>query len=242
VAIACSVIAALRHRSVDRRSPMRVLFTFSGGRGHFEPLVPLARTAAGRGHDVAFAVGPGIVPIVEAAGFATFGIGAGGRTRPLRGPLLPLDAAREEYDVRERFIRRAAHERATAILPLIDEWRPHVAVCDEMDFGAAVAAERAGLPHALALVLASDDLGRAEVVAEPVDELRAEHGLPPDPNLSRRGRRPILSPFPPAIRSSRPGRWRSLHPGPVRGRARPPSTSPSGPSSTRNPVTSSRAS
>lgn len=32
-----------------------MLFTFAGGNGHFEPLVPLARAAAAAGHTLAFA-------------------------------------------------------------------------------------------------------------------------------------------------------------------------------------------
>ena len=34
---------------------MRLLFTFAGGSGHFEPLVPIARAAGAAGHSVAFA-------------------------------------------------------------------------------------------------------------------------------------------------------------------------------------------
>jgi len=40
---------------------MRVLFTFVGGHGHFEPLVRIARAAEAAGHTVAFGCGPSMV-------------------------------------------------------------------------------------------------------------------------------------------------------------------------------------
>jgi hypothetical protein len=41
---------------------MRILFTFAGGIGHLEPLVPIARAA---GHSVAISGRPGLVPLLE---------------------------------------------------------------------------------------------------------------------------------------------------------------------------------
>ena len=34
--------------------PVRILFAFTGGRGHLEPLLPLAEAARAAGHMVAF--------------------------------------------------------------------------------------------------------------------------------------------------------------------------------------------
>jgi hypothetical protein len=56
-------------------------------------------------------------------------------------------------------------------------------VFDEPDFGSQVAAARLGLPYACSLCLAAGSFVRPEVVAEPVDALRAANGLPPDPRL-----------------------------------------------------------
>ena len=50
---------------------MRVLFTFIGGRGHFEPLAPIARAATAAGHEAAFASGS-LLATVRAEGFAAF--------------------------------------------------------------------------------------------------------------------------------------------------------------------------
>jgi UDP:flavonoid glycosyltransferase YjiC (YdhE family) len=51
---------------------VRLLFTFAGGNGHFEPLVPVARAAELAGHTVAFAGQPVMISAIEAAGFTAF--------------------------------------------------------------------------------------------------------------------------------------------------------------------------
>lgn len=54
---------------------MRFLFSFAGGSGHFEPLLPLARAAGAAGHTVAFAGQLAMLPVVAAAGFPAFATG-----------------------------------------------------------------------------------------------------------------------------------------------------------------------
>jgi UDP:flavonoid glycosyltransferase YjiC (YdhE family) len=182
-------------------SALRVLFTFAGGSGHFLPLVPLARAARAAGHAVAFAGQAGMVAAVEAAGFTAFD--TGGATlldQGERGPLLPVDPDREALAVRDGYAGRTARDRALAVIDLCRRWRPDVVVSDEMDFGAVVAAERLGLPHATVLCIASGSLAPPGLVAEPLNRLRAEHGLPPDPDLEMLRRHLVLSPFPPSLR------------------------------------------
>jgi UDP:flavonoid glycosyltransferase YjiC (YdhE family) len=82
------------------------------------------------------------------------------------------------------------------MLSLLEEWRPNVLVCDETDFAARIAAERNGLPYASVVVIGAGGFVRADVVAEALDELRAEHGLAADPTLEAWGRHLVLSPFP----------------------------------------------
>ena len=180
---------------------MRILFTFAGGNGHFEPLIPVARAAEAAGHTIAFAGQPAMVPIVEAAGFAAFATGGAtvGNT-PERLPLLKLDMEREDQALRDGYAGRIARERAGALLNLCAMWQPDLIVCDEIDFGSMVIAERLGLPYAAVLVIASGAFVRHHVVAEPLNALRAEHGLPPDPDLAMLSRYLVLSPFPPSYR------------------------------------------
>ncbi|MFN8499859.1 MAG: glycosyltransferase [Anaerolineae bacterium] len=179
---------------------MRILLTFAGGSGHLEPLVPIARAARAAGHTVAFVGRPWMVPKAEALGFETFSAGADAGLTPVRRPLAALDVAREMRDLGNGFGRRIARERAADILPLCAAWQPDLLVCEEVDFGAMVAAERLGIPHATVLVIAAGGFVRPEFVAAPLNDVRAEHGLPPDLDLAMVSRHLVLSPFPPSLR------------------------------------------
>lgn len=180
---------------------MRILFTFAGGNGHFQPLVPIAREAAAAGHTVAFAGQAAMLAAMEAAGFSAFPTGGTTLgTTAERLPLLTLDRAREERDLREGFAKRLARERATALLALCATWQPDLLVCDEIDFGAMIAAEKLGLPYASVLVIAAGSFVRKEVVGDALNTVRTEFGLPPDPDLAMLSRYLVLSPFPPSYR------------------------------------------
>jgi UDP:flavonoid glycosyltransferase YjiC (YdhE family) len=179
---------------------MRILFTFAGGSGHLDPLVPLARAAEAAGHTVAFVGRPWMVPKVEALGFQAFAAGSDAGLTPKRAPLVAVDMQRELRDLGYGFGRRIARERAADMLPLCAEWQPDLLVCEEVDFGALVVAERLGLPYATVLVIAAGAFIRPDYVAEPLNEVRAEHGLPPDPDLAMLSRHLVLAPFPPSYR------------------------------------------
>ena len=178
---------------------MRMLFTFAGGSGHFDPLVPIARAAEAAGHIVAFSGEPAMAPTVEAVGFTVFASGPN-TSSTRRRPLLAVDMDREERALRDGYAGRTARGRAAGLLAVCAEWQPDLVVCDEIDFGAMVAAERLGLPFASVLVIAAGSFVRKELVAAPLNELRAEHGLPPDPDLAMLSRYLVLSPFPPSYR------------------------------------------
>jgi UDP:flavonoid glycosyltransferase YjiC (YdhE family) len=179
---------------------VRVLFTFTGGRGHVEPLVPIARAAGAAGHTVAFAGRPSILPAVEALGFGVFPTESARDEPPKRIPLRELDPEREERDFRDGFADRIARDRAGRVLALCGDWQPDVVVCEETDFGGMVAAERLGLPYASVVVIAAGSLARRELVVGPLNALRAERGLPPDPELAMLSRYLVLVPFPPSYR------------------------------------------
>jgi UDP:flavonoid glycosyltransferase YjiC (YdhE family) len=186
---------------------VRILFTFIGGYGHFHPLVPIARAAEAAGHTVAVAGAGSLVPAIAEAGFTAFGTS---RPRPAPTPdaappapepLRPWDPEEEARAFRDSFAERGATRHAAAVLDVAREWRPDVVVRDEVDFGSAIAAERYGVPCATVLVLASGGLLRRELVTEPLNALRADHDLPPDPDLHMLDRDLVLSPFPAAFRS-----------------------------------------
>ncbi len=187
--------AASTYVDAGGRQRRPILFTFAGGRGHFEPLVTVARAAVRAGHTVAFSGEPALARTVEAAGFTMFPSGPNTSSTERR-PLLSVDREREDRALRNSYAGRIARGRAADLLGVCAEWRPDVIVCDEVDFGSMVAAERMGLPHATVNVMAAGSFVRAEVVGEPLAALRAEHGLPPDPELEMLSRYLVLSPFP----------------------------------------------
>lgn len=185
---------------------MRVLFTFVSGSGHFLPLVPVARAAVAAGHTVAFAGSSDMVPKIEAAGYTGFptverrSSSAAPHEQPARKPAQPVDLERDERILRNGFAGRAAREQAAAILALAREWKPDVLVREEVDFGTAIAAEVLGIPCATVVVLLAGGSLRADVVAEPLCELRDAYGLPSDPQLAMLSRGLVLSPCPPSFR------------------------------------------
>lgn len=137
---------------------------------------------------------------IEAAGFTAFATSEPRSEMPNRVALRQGDPEREERALREKFAGRSAQLHATAIFDLARDWVADVIVRDEVDFGAAIAAERMGIPCGTVLVLAAGGFLRRETVAEPLHELRAQYGLPPDPHLNMLDRRLVLSPFPPSFR------------------------------------------
>jgi UDP:flavonoid glycosyltransferase YjiC (YdhE family) len=179
----------------------RMLFTFAGGTGHFLPLAPFARAAERAAHIVAFGAQPGMIATVEEAGFSAFD--TGGRTlleMTERMPLLEYDLTREHRAIRDGFAGRTARERATRVRQVCESWHPDVIVCEEMDFGALVAAEGLGIPYASIISIGSGAFVWPQLVGEPLNALRNEHELPPDPDLSILHRYLVVSPFPPSFR------------------------------------------
>ena len=180
---------------------LRALFTFAGGSGHAEPLVPIASAVRSAGHEVAISGRHAAVAPLEGRGFSLFPEPADPVAGPATiTPLLEVDMEREYRDLRDAYADRFARAGATRLLELNDQWRPDIVVCDEVDFGSMIAAERLGLPHATVLVTAAGSFVRPEVVADPLDALRAEYGLPADPGLAMLGRDLVISPFPPSFR------------------------------------------
>ncbi|GAB3873006.1 hypothetical protein GCM10029964_012430 [Kibdelosporangium lantanae] len=117
-----------------------------------------------------------------------------------RLPLAVPDQTREDNDVRDGFARNGSRKRARDILPLATGWRPDVVVCDEFDFGAMIVAASLGLPHVTVEITAAGSFIRPALVAEALDEVRAEYGLPSDPAAAMLSEHLWLSPFPPGIR------------------------------------------
>jgi UDP:flavonoid glycosyltransferase YjiC (YdhE family) len=197
---------------------MRALFTFMGGPGHLEPLLPIALAARAAGHTVAIAGRPSALRRASTLGLDVFATATDPERPAERTPLLPVDLEREARDLRVGFGGGNAREHAPAIRELCEAWRPDVLVCDETDFGSLIAAERLGLPYASVVTLAAANFLRADNLAETLDAVRAEHDLPPDPDLEMLRRYLVLAPVPPSFRDPEvppPPTLHSFRPGEV---------------------------
>jgi MGT family glycosyltransferase len=110
-----------------------VLVAAFGDPGHVFPAISLGRALAGRGHEVVVETWEERRPAVEGAGLGF--------------------AAAEEYRMfpppePDSVDGQHAAEAARALLPLLEQMRPHVAVSDILTLAPALAAERAGVPLA----------------------------------------------------------------------------------------------
>jgi MGT family glycosyltransferase len=112
---------------------LRVLVAAFGDPGHVFPAISLGRALGGRGHEVVVETWEERRGAVEGAGL---GFAAAEEYRMFPPP--EADSADGQH----------AAEAARALLPLLEEMRPHVAVSDILTLAPALAAERAGVPLA----------------------------------------------------------------------------------------------
>jgi MGT family glycosyltransferase len=112
---------------------LRVLVAAFGDPGHVFPAISLGRALAGGGHEVVVETWEERRTAVEGAGL---GFAAAEEYRMFPPP--EPDSADGQH----------AAEAARALLPLLEEMRPHVVVSDILTLAPALAAERAGVPLA----------------------------------------------------------------------------------------------
>ncbi|MGH2351832.1 MAG: hypothetical protein ACRDJN_09500 [Chloroflexota bacterium] len=183
---------------------MRVLFTCVAATGHFHPLVPFARALADSGHQVAFATHGAIAPLVERAGFQHLPAGLDVSSPEIAGLLAEMSmlppSEQKVFAARRLFSDVLAVPMVTDLLTVMEAWPPDLLVRDIIEIAGCIAAERVGRPHAAVSVIATglNPQVRASMV-EPVDALRAAHGLPPDRELAVLDRYLNLHPFPPSF-------------------------------------------
>ena len=112
---------------------MRFLVAAFGDPGHVFPAIALGRALAGRGHEVTIETWEERRAAVEGAGL---GFAAAEEYRMFPPP--DPDSAEGSH----------AAEAARALLPLLEEMRPHAVVSDILTLAPALAAEKAGVPLA----------------------------------------------------------------------------------------------
>ena len=160
---------------------MRVLFSSTAGAGHFGPLVPFIRSCLVHGHEVMVTAPQTIATVAAATGAAFWPFGD--------PPPEEMGAAfatigrvpREEANrrvVREVFGRLDATAAVPRIREAIEAFHPDLVVRESAEFGAAVAAELAGVRQLrVAIGLGEMETFVLETVAPTVDALRLAYGL-----------------------------------------------------------------
>jgi UDP:flavonoid glycosyltransferase YjiC (YdhE family) len=156
---------------------MKVLCSFVGGAGHLIPQLPLLRALRDAGHDLSLV---GRESAVRSAPGEIFDrvVTRTDRRATISNeiaPLVPVDIAAELSVVSDYFAGRAARESAAALLT--ETGGADLVVCDELDFGAMAAADRAGVPVVVVAVIASGALVRTELVEPALVATRSQLGL-----------------------------------------------------------------
>ena len=129
---------------------MRILFCSTAGAGHLGPLLPVARDLSGRGHEVLFLLPPAGRRPADDAGFAV-------EQAPPPDPAADKaiqDAIRQDPTRATVLINRDYFGRlcTAATLPAAEElcarWKPGLVLHEAAEYASALAAHRAGIPHA----------------------------------------------------------------------------------------------
>jgi UDP:flavonoid glycosyltransferase YjiC (YdhE family) len=168
-------------------------------------LLPFAHALVAAGHQVALAG-----PTELAEGLRAAGLQHAPFDHPGDAILAPIwtrlrTVPREESNamaLREIFAGANARAAQPKLLATIAKFRPDLIVRESAEFGALVAAEVAGVPHArVAVHLVSFEVPFPELAIQPIDALRTEAGLPADAGRSLRDE-PVFTWFPASLDGS----------------------------------------
>jgi UDP:flavonoid glycosyltransferase YjiC (YdhE family) len=177
--------------SRTRHPTRRFLFSTTAGYGHFHPLVPLALALKQAGHEVAFAVRPSLLPLVEASGFTVFPVGGDLAADPeyqqVKAQLrtMPSGLEAELFSYPRLFGGIPSRIRTPHLVAIAQEWQPDMLIREAAEYPSLIAAEYLGLPHAtvsIAAALRGMVIFEREVAAH-LDPVRHTWGLAPDPDL-----------------------------------------------------------
>ncbi|MGH3932201.1 MAG: glycosyltransferase [Pseudonocardiaceae bacterium] len=168
---------------------MRVMIATNALIGHFRPLLPFADAFRRAGHELLVVAPESFGPTVRRAGLPHR---PGADVPPevaaaaaARYSKLPPRQAIEALGA-EMMARLGPRAALPGMLDTIREWGPDVVLRETGELAALLAAERAGLPTlTVRIELASVIERGTSYYADAIAEMRAEAGLPADPNLTR---------------------------------------------------------
>ena len=165
---------------------MRVLFTTTSGRGHFQPMLPLARALARAGHEVRWAAAEQVCTALRDRGFDAVPAGIFDvAPSPLRNPppeiaALP-PAERPDHLFALVFGPLRAQPMLTDLMAIVERWRPQFLVCEQGELAGPIAAASHHVPnvtHAFGRLLPPARVARAR---DSMGDLWRAHGLKPRP-------------------------------------------------------------
>jgi MGT family glycosyltransferase len=188
---------------------MRVLFTTLPGYGSFQPLIPVAHALLHAEHEVVFAASESFCQVVARAGFrcipAGFDFSFDDKDAVFTRIRSMLGLQTQPFSpVRDIFSGFLPPQMVPDLLAIAHAWPFDLLVRDPLEFGGCVAAEILGLPHLACgpLFCFWDGAWHAapgEVAKPELDGVRAEHGLPLDPELAMLHHRLYLACLPKAF-------------------------------------------
>jgi UDP:flavonoid glycosyltransferase YjiC (YdhE family) len=167
-------------RETVGRPRYRVLFTSLPYLSHLLAQLPLARAMRDAGHEARFATSAALAGMVRADGFAVVPVEFGEPPEPgLELPLRPRQPGEQPPRPRVRVAARVA----PALTRAFEQWLPDVVVRDPLEYGSYLAAEHAGIPHAVGREGPFwPPQTRQAMLGADLDDLRGRLGLPPDPS------------------------------------------------------------
>ncbi len=145
---------------------MRVLFTSTHGRGHVQPMLPLAHALREAGHDVRWACSEIACVRLREKGFDAVRAGlaeAGMPPPPAEVASLP-PRDRPDFMFAKIFGAHRVEPMLDDLVPLVDDWHPALLICEQAELAGPIAAAHAGIPnvtHAFGRLLPSVRLVRA---------------------------------------------------------------------------------
>ncbi|MDX2596067.1 glycosyltransferase [Streptomyces sp. WI03-4A] len=165
---------------------MRILFTAHAGKSHLRLLIPLAQAAVRAGHTVAVADDESMRGESESYGLAFFPAGVDWALDPdcvaaIAPGLWSGDQEAYEDGLVDCILGAPALRAARDIIAAAREWKPDLIVREGEEMGGYLAAEALGIPH-VAVAGGSTHLLTPAVTHDRLNALRAELGLPADPD------------------------------------------------------------
>jgi UDP:flavonoid glycosyltransferase YjiC (YdhE family) len=182
---------------------MRVLISTRQGAGHFGPLIPFAHALLRNNDDVVVTAPASVGPMIAGAGLDHHPIPdpPAEEREPIfaKAKTLDPDAANALVGA-DLFVRIDTRAGYPHMVAAIERLEPDVMLYDISDFAAGLAAETTGLPVVSVSISQGIHMQRlVEPLAEALNEVRAEIGLDPDPQLERLAETPSFSLIPQAL-------------------------------------------